>query len=139
MTLGIYLRNIWIERRGAETARASPLFPVVVALLVGSASFALWLNDEPSRAGPTGPWLLIGLLGQMLWIGRFLVQWSHAERHGKSEFPAAFWWLTIAGGSLNTLYALYRVDLPLIFGFVMSWVVPARNLMLHQRHRQAAR
>lgn len=138
MTLGIYLRNLWIDRRGAETARAAPLFPVVVALLVGSTSFALWWNDEPSRAAPTGLWLLVGLLGQVLWIGRFLVQWSHAEQHGKSEFPPAFWWLTIAGGSLNTLYSLHRFDLPLIFGFVMSWVAPARNLVLHRNHRKAA-
>jgi lipid-A-disaccharide synthase-like uncharacterized protein len=138
MTLGIYLRNLWISSRGPETGRASPLFPVAVALLVAAGSFVLWLNDEPSRTAPSGPWLALGVAGQACWIGRFLVQWSHAERHGKSEFPPAFWWLTIAGGSLNTAYSLYRVDLPLIFGFVMSWVAPARNLMLHRKHQRSS-
>ena len=72
------------------------------------------------------------------WIGRFLIQWRHAERHGKSEFPPAFWWLTIAGSSLLAVYSLHRGDPPLIFGFVMSWVAPVRNLMLHHRHQDAS-
>lgn len=138
MTLGIYLRNLWISTRGPETRRASPLFFLGVALLVAGGSYSLWILDEPSRAAPGTLWLVLGLAGQVCWIGRFLVQWRHAERHGKSEFPPAFWWLTILGGSLNTLYSLHRLDLPLIFGFVLSWVAPARNLMLHRKHQRAA-
>jgi lipid-A-disaccharide synthase-like uncharacterized protein len=66
------------------------------------------------------------------------MQWRHAERHGKSEFPAAFWWLTIAGSGALLGYSLHRGDTVFIFGFLTSWAVPVRNLMLHYRHLKAS-
>ena len=32
-------------------------------------------------------WLVIGLLGQCLFMMRFIVQWIHSERHQKSLIP----------------------------------------------------
>src|SRR5690349_17419833 len=122
MTCGIYLRNLRIDRRGPEPGRVSTPAFVAVALLVAGGSYLLWLRDDPSRTPPSPLFLVVGIAGQVLWIGRFLLQWHHAERHGKSEFPPAFWWLTIAGGALNTVYSMHGFDLPLNFGFLLSWV-----------------
>lgn len=35
-------------------------------------------------------WLTIGLVGQSLFMMRFIVQWIHSERHQKSIIPVSF-------------------------------------------------
>jgi lipid-A-disaccharide synthase-like uncharacterized protein len=137
VTLFIYLRNLRIARRGPEAARSSPISMVLLGIGVSIVPYAIGLLDSQGRSAPGLPWLALAILGQTLWIGRFLVQWHHAERHGKSEFPAAFWWLTIVGSTLLLAYSLHRGDHVFIFGFLMSWVAPVRNLILHHKHANA--
>lgn len=138
VTLAIYLRNLRLQSREDASERSVPrsLLALGFLVVVGAAALAV-LGDHARQAAPV-PWIAVAILGQALWIGRFLVQWRHAERHGRSEFPPAFWWMTIAGGCLNTAYSMHRVDLPLIFGFLFSGLAPARNLMLHHRHQRTA-
>lgn len=137
VTLLIYVRNLWILGRGPAAAKSSPLPLVLLGLLVAIVPYAIGLLDSGGREAASLPWLALAILGQTIWIGRFVVQWYHAERHGKSEFPAAFWWLTIAGSLLLLAYSLHRGDHVFIFGFLMGWVAPVRNLMLHYRHASA--
>ncbi|HUR27933.1 MAG TPA: lipid-A-disaccharide synthase N-terminal domain-containing protein [Planctomycetota bacterium] len=137
VTLLIYLRNLRIERHGAAAPRSSPVGLVLLGIAIAVVPYAFGLLDAQGRAWASVPWLVLAIVGQSLWIGRFVVQWRHAERHGKSEFPAAFWWLTIVGSSLLLAYSLHRGDHVFIFGFLMSWAAPARNLMLHHKHANA--
>ena len=53
-------------------------------------------------------WLAIGLLGQALFAGRFIWQWWVSERLGRSVVPVAFWHLSLVGGAILTVYAVYR-------------------------------
>jgi lipid-A-disaccharide synthase-like uncharacterized protein len=133
----IYLRNLQIGRDGPGAKRSSPISLVFLGLALAIVPYAVGLLDTQGRAWASLPWLALAIAGQALWIGRFVVQWRHAELHGKSEFPAAFWWLTIAGSTLLLAYSLHRGDHVFIFGFLMSWVAPARNLMLHHKHANA--
>jgi lipid-A-disaccharide synthase-like uncharacterized protein len=116
-------------------APTSPVHLVAAGLLIAIGPYAFGMLDDGGRAGPGFVWLSVAIVGQAFWIGRFLVQWRHAERCRRSEFPPVFWWLTLAGSGLLLAYTLHRGDVPLIFGFLTAWVVPIRNLMLH--HRQA--
>jgi len=75
-------------------------------------------------------WLGIGLLGQMLFSARFLVQWIASERQGRSIIPMAFWWLSLAGGVTLLCYALARRDPVFIIGQASGLVVYLRNLRL---------
>jgi len=133
VTFFIYLRNIRIQVRGPKRKRRSPLPLVLLGLLIAVGPYAAGVLDSQGRETADVPWLAVAILGQTLWIGRFMVQWYHAERHGKSEFPAAFWWMTIVGSGLLLAYSLHRNDHVFIFGFLMSWAAPVRNLMLHHR------
>ena len=36
-------------------------------------------------------WLTVGLLGQLMFTARFLVQWWASEKAGRSVVPVAFW------------------------------------------------
>ena len=53
-------------------------------------------------------WLVYGVIAQLLFAARFLVQWIASERAGRSVMPITFWFLSIAGGLLTLIYGLVR-------------------------------
>src|ERR1700722_18241635 len=88
-------------------------------------------------------WVVLGLVAQLMFTGRFLVQWIASEREGRSVIPIAFWFFSIAGGLLLLVYALYRRDPVFIAGQAFGVFVYVRNLFLimreHERRSKAAR
>lgn len=83
-------------------------------------------------------WLSIGLVGQTLFMMRFIVQWIHSERHQKSMIPVSFWYFSLSGGVIVLAYGIHRVDPVIILGQLPGTFVYARNLMLIRReHRDA--
>ncbi len=78
-------------------------------------------------------WLGIGLIGQLLFTSRFLVQWITSERVGRSIVPLAFWWLSVCGGLTLLAYSIWRQDPVFILGQSFGLIVYARNLMLIRR------
>lgn len=82
---------------------------------------------------------LLGLLGQTLFFSRFLVQWIASEKKGRSVVPLSFWYLSIGGGGLLLVYALWRKDPVITLGQAVGLFVYIRNLMLiHRRKAPAA-
>lgn len=75
-------------------------------------------------------WLGIGLVGQSLFMMRFIVQWIHSERHQQSLIPVSFWYLSLTGGVVVLAYGLHKLDPVIILGQLPGTVVYARNLML---------
>jgi lipid-A-disaccharide synthase-like uncharacterized protein len=82
-------------------------------------------------------WVCVGLGGQLLFSGRFLIQWLASERAKRSVVPVAFWWLSIAGGLTLLAYALYRADPVFILGQSLGVVIYSRNLWLIHAERRA--
>ncbi len=78
-------------------------------------------------------WLAVGLTGQALFASRFLIQWIHSERVGRSEIPLIFWFLSIGGGATLLAYAIYKMDPVFIVGQGGGLFVYARNLHLIYR------
>ena len=75
-------------------------------------------------------WIVLGFVAQGLFTTRFLVQWIASERRRKSVVPRAFWYLSVAGGGLLLVYAIYRRDPVFILGQATGLIVYVRNLML---------
>ncbi len=75
-------------------------------------------------------WLGVGLIGQSLFFMRFLFQWIASERQGRSVLPMAFWYFSVAGGTVLLIYAIYRRDPVFIIGQATGLLIYARNLML---------
>ena len=75
-------------------------------------------------------WLTIGMLGQCLFMMRFIVQWIHSERHQKSLIPVSFWYLSLAGGLIVLAYGIHKLDPVIILGQLPGTIVYLRNLML---------
>ena len=84
-------------------------------------------------------WLTIGFAGQLLFTSRFLVQWIASERLGRSIVPLAFWWFSLAGGTVLLAYAVWRRDPVFAIGQASGLVIYARNLMLIARQRRQER
>ena len=84
-------------------------------------------------------WVILGMVAQLLFTARFVVQWIASERAGHSVIPMAFWIFSICGGALLLIYALYRRDVVFIGGQAFSFFVYARNLYFVMRDRRAAR
>ena len=81
------------------------------------------------------PMGMIGMLGQMCFFSRFLVQWVASEKKRQSTIPVAFWYLSIGGGAMLLWYALWRKDPVISLGQAVGLLVYARNLMLIRRHK----
>ncbi len=82
-------------------------------------------------------WVIFGLSGQLLFMGRFLVQWIASEREGRSVMPIAFWYFSIGGGIILFFYALYRADPVFILGQSVGLFIYSRNLwLIHAEKRR---
>ena len=85
-------------------------------------------------ANPMG---MLGLLGQVLFFSRFLVQWIASEKKGQSVVPLPFWYLSIGGGVLLLIYAIWRKDPVITLGQLVGLFVYVRNLRLIYRGKSA--
>ncbi|HUP48317.1 MAG TPA: lipid-A-disaccharide synthase N-terminal domain-containing protein [Thermoanaerobaculia bacterium] len=83
-------------------------------------------------------WVAFGLMGQMIFGARFIVQWVVSERKKSSHIPIIFWYLSLSGGIVTALYAIHRRDPVFIIGQSAGIVVYVRNLMLIYRNRAHA-
>ncbi|MGA1867979.1 MAG: lipid-A-disaccharide synthase N-terminal domain-containing protein [bacterium] len=83
-------------------------------------------------------WLTLGFIAQGIFAARFLVQWIASERAGRSIVPIGFWFLSISGGLLLCMYAIWRKDPVFILGQSMGVFIYSRNLCLiyRERHNQ---
>jgi lipid-A-disaccharide synthase-like uncharacterized protein len=85
-------------------------------------------------------WLAFGLAAQLAFAARFLVQWIMSERAGKSVVPMAFWFFSVAGGTMTLIYGLVKREPIIIFGQLLSNIIYVRNIMLiwknHARESQ---
>ena len=88
------------------------------------------LNYIQGMSNADALWLVIGLLGQCLFMMRFIVQWIHSERHQKSLIPVSFWYLSLAGGLIVLAYGIHKLDPVIILGQLPGTIVYLRNLML---------
>ena len=79
------------------------------------------------------PWVIVGFAGQAIFSLRFIIQWIHSERAGRSLVPEVFWYLSIVGSALLLVYSLHRRDLVFILGQSAGFVVYARNLALRRK------
>jgi len=79
---------------------------------------------------------VIGLIAQLCFTARFVVQWIASERAGRSVVPTAFWYFSLGGGLVLLGYALYRGDPVFIIGQALAPFIYVRNLVLIARERK---
>ena len=80
-------------------------------------------------------WLTVGLLGQLMFTARFLVQWWASEKAGRSVVPLAFWYFSILGSLIVLAYGIHKLDPVIIIGQLPGTVIYARNLWLLRKEK----
>lgn len=75
-------------------------------------------------------WVTIGLIAQLMFSMRFLIQWIASERAKQSIVPETFWYFSVLGGALLFAYATYRLDPVFMLGQGMGLFIYARNIQL---------
>ena len=75
-------------------------------------------------------WLAFGLIAQLFFTARFLVQWISSERAGKSVVPMAFWFFSIGGGMMTLVYGIVKREPVIIIGQALATIIYIRNIML---------
>ncbi|MCI5073693.1 lipid-A-disaccharide synthase N-terminal domain-containing protein [Oricola sp.] len=95
-----------------------------------------WLNDVFVQSFDA--WVALGFIAQICFTMRFVVQWIASERAKRSVMPIAFWFFSLAGGSLLLIYAIQRKDPVFIAGQGFGLIVYVRNLWLIANEYKAA-
>ncbi len=77
--------------------------------------------------------LFIGILAQLFFSARLLVQWIASEKAHKVLAPTLYWELSMAGAILLCLYGWLRNDFSIILGqfityYIYIWNIDAKGL-----------
>jgi len=138
------VRRIWLETDGGSGPR------YVLELIGGGeervepAELAARLARDQRHRGqlyrllnitsPVGfAWVALGLLGQVLFTGRMVLQWLTSEHARRSVVPVGFWWMSLAGASMLLVYFVWRRDIVGVLGQSAGWLIYGRNLWLIYR------
>lgn len=81
-------------------------------------------------------WFALGLIGQTIFSGRFLLQWIYSEYKRRSVIPTVFWYASIIGAMLLLCYACYKKDPVFIVGQASGLLIYLRNIQLRKRDRK---
>src|SRR4051812_50043015 len=75
-------------------------------------------------------WLAFGLVAQLFFTARFLVQWIASERAGNSAAPMAFWFCSMGGGLMALVYGVVQRQPVLILGQALATILYIRHILL---------
>ncbi|MHC4218598.1 MAG: lipid-A-disaccharide synthase N-terminal domain-containing protein [Planctomycetota bacterium] len=93
-----------------------------------------WLNvTEPWEMW----WLLLGLLAQVVFFGRWVIQWVASEVRRESVMPVLFWWCSLLGATMLLVYFVGRREPIGVLGQAIGWTVYSRNLYLIKIKRRS--
>jgi lipid-A-disaccharide synthase-like uncharacterized protein len=81
-------------------------------------------------------WLAFGLIAQLFFTARFVVQWVSSERAGMSVVPMAFWFCSMGGGIMTLIYGVAKREPIIILGQALATVIYIRNIMLILKNRR---
>ena len=79
-------------------------------------------------------WFIVGFTGQVVFGGRFILQWIVSEYKKRSYVPVAFWYISLVGSIILLIYAIHRRDLIFMLGLSLNTLIYVRNLHLIYKH-----
>jgi lipid-A-disaccharide synthase-like uncharacterized protein len=100
-----------------------------------------WLYRALNVSTPVGvAWVVLGFAGQIIFGGRWIVQWIVSEKARASAVPVSFWWLSLVGSGMLFAYFVWRNDVVGVLGQTSGVVIYARNIQLiRKKARREAR
>jgi lipid-A-disaccharide synthase-like uncharacterized protein len=97
-----------------------------------------WFTREHRLWGLDWSWLdLLGLIGQVVFSFRFITQWIESERRKQSVIPVSFWYWSIVGSLILTVYWIGKRSPIGIVANLPNALIYLRNLHLIRKHQLA--
>jgi lipid-A-disaccharide synthase-like uncharacterized protein len=133
LVYAIYVRNLQLQ--GAWKRFVLPvrvffvLAPVMLTMWAVQAGF-IHSAFSAKIQGIHPYWILAGLVGQGLFVFRFVYQWLVSERQKQSSLPVGFWLFSLVGSLVILSYAFVRKDPVLFLSHMLGMVMYIRNLKL---------
>jgi lipid-A-disaccharide synthase-like uncharacterized protein len=78
-------------------------------------------------------WATIALIGQVIFAGRFIVQWISSELKKRSHVPNSFWFLSLIGSFILLSYSVHLKNPVFMLAFSLNTLIYLRNLQLIYR------
>ncbi|HRI88654.1 MAG TPA: lipid-A-disaccharide synthase N-terminal domain-containing protein [Candidatus Hydrogenedentes bacterium] len=147
----IYSRNlvhIW-RNKGKLTRTRSIVFQSIVGLIAIVAVaivITIWWREiehtktkQQHEAVATWLWIAVGVLGQALFAGRFIIQWIATEVRRKSVMPNVFWHMSLVAALLLCASFSAQREWLLALGPIINVPVYLRNIwFIHRRPDETA-
>lgn len=74
-------------------------------------------------------WQTIGIVGAVIFFGRFYVQWIWSEKLGRSVIPIIFWYMSAVGSIMLLGYGVFILSPVGVFSYGFNLLVYVRNLI----------
>lgn len=75
----------------------------------------------------------VGIVAQLLFAARMIVQWFQSEKAGKPLSPVLFWQLSLLGAITFFIYGILRKDFAIVLGQLIVYFIYIRNLHLKNK------
>lgn len=111
---------------------------MIYLFLAAAGTSPTWFGQEHRFLGLDWSWLdLLGLLGQLVFSVRFVTQWIASERRKESVIPVSFWYWSIAGSLILTVYWIGKRSPIGILANLPNALIYLRNLHLIRQRKLA--
>lgn len=144
----IYARNlVYIWR---EQGRLTPWMNravhgavgIIAFVAVGLMLWTWWREYELTSERPRQEtqqvwfWLAVGVVGQVLFGGRFVLQWIATEWKGRSVIPKAFWHISVVAATLQASCFIQRAEWIFAAGMLATLLIYGRNIwFIHSKKK----
>lgn len=133
--------NLQLLQRKSGACSVTYVYKCLVMLFISVTCFFYfqdtWLRTPHFSwtAPPEIPFWLhsVGISGIICYSARFWIQWWQTQYKQQSRLSLTFWWLSMIGSVLCTIYFSYLLDWVNLVGPVISFVPFGRNLWLQYR------
>lgn len=82
-------------------------------------------------------WAMVALVGQIIFGGRFILQWIVSEYKKRSHVPTAFWFMSLAGSLILLSYSIHIKNPIFMLSFSVNTLIYLRNLHLIYKHTKS--
>jgi lipid-A-disaccharide synthase-like uncharacterized protein len=79
-------------------------------------------------------WATVALVGQVVFGGRFVLQWIVSEYKRKSHVPTSFWFISVVGSFILLSYSIHIKNPVFMLGFSLNTLIYLRNIHLIYKH-----
>ena len=138
----VFIRNLQLQKEWKPShllfkfiVIGFPIFAAIYGIFWADIEVSLFFSQQSKNGIAT--WLMaIGVIGQVIYTGRFLYQWYYSEQEQESDLPVTFWAISLVGSAILIYYAVMREDPVLFASHTGGSIIYIRNIYIGLKARK---